>query len=203
MEKERAVRVFNRQAKQYARRREDPRVTRWRRSLLQDASGRVLELAVGAGANFPHYPAGVRVTAVDFSEGMLAQSRQAAEKIKLDAEFICADIDRVDFPQHVFDTVVSTLSLCAYEEPLKVLRSMQRWCKPDGRILLLEHGVSSNAVISLMQKIGDPILYRIIGCHQTRNITELTEESGLSVERMESRWFNTVHLIWAKPGPGY
>jgi ubiquinone/menaquinone biosynthesis C-methylase UbiE len=43
----------------------------WRRRLLQEVEGKVLELAVGAGANFPFYPQDVDITAVDFSQQIL------------------------------------------------------------------------------------------------------------------------------------
>ena len=42
-------------------------VRRLRRSLLERASGRVLEVAVGTGKNFPYYPPGCRITATDLS----------------------------------------------------------------------------------------------------------------------------------------
>lgn len=53
MDTERLIRIFDRQATDYDRKRDDPKQRRWRQKLIGSAKGEVLELAVGAGANFP------------------------------------------------------------------------------------------------------------------------------------------------------
>jgi len=199
MEKKKLIRIFDKQAAQYARKREDPVQTRWRQRLLSNAKGEVLELAVGAGANFSFYPHDVRVTATDFSMAMLEQAKIAASSHQISSSFTCSDSEELDFPAHTFDTVVSTLSLCSYVNPLQVLRNVNRWCRPDGQILLMEHGLSTNVAVSAAQKALNPLLHRIYGCHHTRNIVGLIRESGIEIVKLESHWLNMVHLIWAKP----
>ena len=51
------------------------------RRLLERASGRVLEVAVGTGKNFHHYPPDCRMTAVDVSREMLNIARERAGKL--------------------------------------------------------------------------------------------------------------------------
>lgn len=199
MEKQKLIRIFDKQADQYEKQREDPKQQRWRKHLLSQAKGEVLELAVGAGANFPFYPRDVKITATDFSEAMLAKAKEAAHNKGLDAHFRCADIEEMNFPEQSFDTIVSTLSLCSYRHPLKVLNDINRWCKPDGQILLMEHGISSNFTVAALQKGLNPLLYRVYGCHHTRDIAGLIRESGIVIEQVENYWLNMVHLIWAKP----
>ena len=46
-----------------------PGVRKLRRSLLDRASGRVLEVAVGAGKNFHYYPLDYRIIILDLSDG--------------------------------------------------------------------------------------------------------------------------------------
>ncbi|MCL6603170.1 MAG: class I SAM-dependent methyltransferase [Paenibacillus sp.] len=199
MEKQKLIRIFDKQATQYEKKTGDPSQKRFREHLLSHAKGEVLELAVGAGANFPYYPSGVKVTATDFSEAMLEKAKKAAKNHRIDANYICSDIEEVDFPNESFDTIVSTLSFCSYDNPLMVLKKIKRWCKPEGQILLLEHGISSNLAVSTAQKALNPLLYRAYGCHHTRNILGLIRESGLQINKVESRWLNMVHLIWANP----
>lgn len=191
--------IFDKQARAYASKREPALLVDWRRQLLEAAEGQVLELAVGAGANFPYYPPGVRVTAVDFSRGMLERARLAAARSHLDVQFVCGDIESLALPEQGFDTVISTLSLCAYEHPLAVLKRMRRWCRPTGRILLLEHGKSTSRPLAVLQKAADPLLYRMAGCHHTRDIDALVREAGLRVERMERCWLGMGSLVWARP----
>jgi ubiquinone/menaquinone biosynthesis C-methylase UbiE len=160
----------------------------------------VLELAVGAGANFPFYPPGIKITAADFSEAMLEKAKLAARHHRIDSVFVCSDIEEMNFPDHSFDTIVSTLSFCSYDNPLMVLDKISRWCRPDGQILFMEHGISSNPAVSALQKALNPLLYRVYGCHYTRNILGQIRESGLKINKVESYWLNMVHLVWASPG---
>ncbi|MGF7047928.1 ubiquinone/menaquinone biosynthesis C-methylase UbiE [Paenibacillus sp. DS2015] len=199
MEKEKIVRIFDKQAKQYENRKEGSTLRQWRQKLLQDADGEVLELAVGAGANFPFYPSGVKITATDISPEMLKKAKQASKVHNLQTKFVLSDIEELEFADHSFDTIVSTLSLCCYENPLKVLNKLNSWCSPEGKILLMEHGISSNIAYSTAQKVFDPLLYRFIGCHHARDMQDLLQKSGLTMIRVESYWMDTVKLIWAHP----
>lgn len=199
MNKQKQIRIFDKQAERYANFRENESQRRWRRQLLESARGRVLELAVGAGANFPYYPKHVQITAVDFSSLMLEKARNAAARNHVDATFIRADIEELSFPDGSFDTIVSTLSLCSYDEPHMVLGRLKRWCKPGGTMLFMEHGISSKMLVSAIQRTLDPVLYRMIGCHHTRNITELVEQAGISIQSVERHWLEMFYMIRAKP----
>jgi len=199
VEKQELIRIFDKQATQYEKNRENPKQKRWRQHLLSDAKGEVLELAVGAGANFPFYPPEVKVTATDFSEVMLEKAKRAAKHHQIKVDFICSDIEEMNFPDQSFDTIVSTLSFCSYDNPMIVLDKINRWCRPNGQILFMEHGISSNLAVSAVQKALNPLLYRAYGCHHTRNILGLIRESGLKINKVESYWLNMVHLIRANP----
>jgi ubiquinone/menaquinone biosynthesis C-methylase UbiE len=203
VEKQRLISIFDKQATQYERRREGKKLKRWRQSLLNHAKGEVLELAVGAGANFPFYPPDIKVTATDFSESMIEKAKRSAKHHHIDSDFICADIEEMNFSDRSivrsFDTIVSTLSFCSYADPLMVLHKINRWCRLNGQILLMEHGISSNPVVSAAQRALNPLLYRVLGCHQTRNILGMVRESGLQINKVESHGLNMVQLIWASP----
>lgn len=201
MEKDRLIRVFDKQADTWERRRKKRSMDReWRQKLLSGATGNTLEVAVGAGGNFQFYKPDVKVTALDFSPMMIEKARRAAEEYGILSEFHVGDIERVTLPEKSFDTVVSTLSLCAYSDPLQVLHQMNNWCKDDGYILLCEHGKSSFAPLNWLLNVIDPIQIRAVGCHLNRDILGLLSRSPLRVERMESHFFGMINLIWARPG---
>ncbi len=200
MDKHRLVRVFDKQADTWDRRRKKRTLdTKWREKLLGDAKGRVLEVAVGAGGNFQFYKRNVQVTALDFSPMMIGKARRAAEEYGIQTEFHVGDIETVELPERTFDTVVSTLSMCAYAEPLRVLQQMNRWCADDGHLLLLEHGTSSVLPLTWLQNLLDPLQVRTIGCHANRDILGLVSHSPLVIEQHESHLFGMFHLIWARP----
>jgi ubiquinone/menaquinone biosynthesis C-methylase UbiE len=73
---------------------------------------------------------------------MLGLARRRTEGLAWDVAFLVADAEALPFREHSFDTVVSSLALCTYVDPLAALLEFSRVCRPSGRILLLEHGRS-------------------------------------------------------------
>ncbi|WP_410768899.1 class I SAM-dependent methyltransferase [Fontibacillus sp. BL9] len=200
MKVEKQIHKFDKQANMYDRKREKRELGEHRRHLLSSARGKVLELGVGAGSNLPYYSSDIELTAVDFSPAMLEKVKLANDtKYGLKMEYIQGDVESLFLDEHDFDTVVSTLSLCAYRDPMKVLHNMSRWCKPGGRILLLEHGISSNGAIAFAQKTLDPLAYRFVGCHQNRDIMRLIADSPLKILKAEHHMSGMMHLIWCTP----
>src|SRR5699024_12282686 len=83
----------------------------------------------------------------------------------------------------LFDTVVSTLSFCGYDDPLQMLALANQWCKPGGTILLMEHGISRNRLLSLLQNMINPVAKWIVGCHQNRSEERRVGRRGGSRDR--------------------
>lgn len=204
MNKETLIRKFDKQAAMYDNKRRRLELGAYRRRLLHVAEGRVLELGVGAGANFPFYAPDVELTAVDFSPAMLAAAKTANDRqFGLNVRFIQGDAETLTLPDHAFDTVVSTLTLCAYRDPAGMLRKLNRWCKPGGRVLLMEHGLGRNKAVAFVQKAVDPLAHRIAGCHLDRDILGLVRDSPLVVEKAERHMaFGVLHLFWCRAAAG-
>lgn len=199
MEPKRLAAIFDKQAGLYAQRRHKKSFDlKWRRQLLQHARGRILEVAVGAGVNFQFYPKSAEVTAVDISPSMLEKAKEAAREYGVRSRFIASDIEDLTFPSASFDTVVSTLALCAYRHPVRVLNLFNQWCKEGGQVLLLEHGISSSRLIAWIQHKVTPWHVKKAGCYMNRDIMKIVTDSDLVVEKCESYWCESFHLIWAK-----
>ncbi|HEX7064664.1 MAG TPA: class I SAM-dependent methyltransferase [Bacillales bacterium] len=198
MEQEKRIRKFDKQAAKYAKKRNSQAANKWRRKLFNKASGHTLEVAIGAGMNFPYYSKSIKLTAVDFSPAMLKEARKGAAEHKIETDFILSAVEDLDFPSNSFDTIVSAGTLCTYEEPVRVLNLFNRWCKPDGQILLLEHGVTRFAPLAGLQKVLDPIAIKMIGCHQNRDIEKIVRRSDVRIEKIERAILGYLYLIWAK-----
>lgn len=199
MNKQKLIRKFNKQAAIYERNSRQRTLGTWRSRLLQDVQGKVLEVAVGAGANFPYYNRDtVELTAVDFSPEMLNSARRMAAGLNLKVSFHEQDIEKLELTESSFDCVVSTLSLCGYNDPVSVLNQMNRWCRPGGGIYLLEHGISHNRLLSLTQHIVNPAARLISGCHFNRDMLQIVHDSDVEMVRSERFWGGMIHLIWAR-----
>ncbi|TFB13472.1 class I SAM-dependent methyltransferase [Filobacillus milosensis] len=201
MKKEKLVKKYDNHVNMYEKHRCNPTLAQWRKQLIENnVQGKVLEVGVGVGANFPHYDQeNVHITAVDFSSEMLKSAKQTAEHYQLNANFIQEDVEKLHFERDSFECIVSTLSLCSYPNPIDVLNHFNDWCKEGGTILLMEHGLSSNSFLSVTQKVIDPVFRRISGCHCDRDILKLIEMSNLQINKVEGYWLDIISLVWAKP----
>lgn len=177
-------------------------VRRLRRRLLERARGRVLEVAVGTGSNLDHYPSTCRVTGLDLSRAMLERARRAAVASNRSLLPLQGDTERLPFRDGVFDTVVDTMTLCTYPDPVRALGELARVCRPDGRLLLLEHGLSDRRWLRWFQERRAEKHYRKAGCHWDRRPFDLVEGADLVVRHRERTFFGVFHLVEAGPPTG-
>ena len=174
-------------------------VSRLRRELLRRASGRVLEVAVGTGKNLRYYPRGGQITAVDLSPSMLAIARKRARRLGMSTTLIEMNAEALDFPDQSFDTVVDTLALCTFPNPVTVLREMARVCRGDGRILLLEHGRSDRDWLGRWQDRQADRHAKHLCCRWNRQPLELVRQAGLGLGAVRGTFFGIFQLIEAIP----
>ena len=170
---------------------------RLRRGLIGQARGRVLEVAAGTGRNLPFYPSGVQFTAVDLSSAMLSRARGRAARLGLAVQFSVQDGATLGFRDGSFDTVISTLTVCTFPDPVAALREMARVCRPGGQILLLEHGRSDRPWLSRWQDRRAPRHYRMLGCNLTREPLELARQAGLVIQSAHRHLLGMVFVIRA------
>ena len=172
-----------------------------RRGLLQQASGRILEVAVGTGKNLSYYPRACRIVAVDVSREMLNVARKRAAKLRMNVSFVLADAERLPFSDKSFEAVASSLTTCTFPNPVTALREMGRVCRTGEKILLLEHGRSDRKWLANWQDRRDDRHARQLGCHWNRRTPDLVREAGLKVSKARRSFFGIFHQIQAEPGP--
>ncbi len=170
-----------------------------RKRMISKAKGRVLEVGVGTGKNLRYYSAGCKITAIDYSPEMVEIAKQKAVDLKRQVDFQIMNAQKLDFPKESFDSVVDSLGLCTYPNPVQALKEMKHVCKKNGRILLLEHGISSNALIRKMQAWREEKHYEAFACNLMRNPEELVKKAGLEIVKVERKFFGIFYLIEARP----
>ncbi|HYO72421.1 MAG TPA: methyltransferase domain-containing protein, partial [Archangium sp.] len=136
---------------------------RWRRGLLAEARGEVLEVAVGTGKNLVFYPEACRVTGLDFSRAMLDEASRRARALHRPFEPREGDVTALPFADASFDTVTCTFAVCTFTEPLAALREMRRVCRPGGTLLLLEHVLPQERPLARAAHALAPLTRRAVG----------------------------------------
>lgn len=177
-----------------------------RRSLLYfHAKGFVLEVGAGTGRNVGYYsPRSVeRVLMTDSSDEMLARAkRKLKEYSQRKPQYACveADSQALNFPDDSFDTVVDTFGLCSYDDPVLTLKEMARVCKPDGKILLLEHGRSKSwdFITQYLDKHAERHA-KNWGCVWNRDLDQIIERSGLELDTLHTWHFGTTYYVVCRP----
>lgn len=170
-----------------------------RGKLLQQACGEVLAVAIGTGRDLPLFPSNCDITGIDLVEDMLKIARKRAEELNRKVELAEMDAEALSFPDHSFDTVVSTLGLCTYAHPLAALSEMNRVCKPNGKILLLEHGRSTVSGLGWLQDALNDRWCRKVSCQINRQPDVLVREAGLTINSNTRSFFGIIHTIVAHP----
>lgn len=162
--------------------------------------GRTLEVAVGSGLNLPYYSDAVTTAVgVDLSGGMLRQARQRAATLRRPVALAEMDAERLAFPEASFDTVAISMALCTVPDPAAALRELARVCRPEGRIVLLEHVLSPIRPIAFLQRRFSPLQERALGCHLDRRTVDTLRRLGFAVESERRRLFGIFRLVVARP----
>ncbi|MFI9450591.1 class I SAM-dependent methyltransferase [Amycolatopsis sp. NPDC052450] len=162
------------------------------------ATGDVLEVAVGTGLNLPLYPEGVTLTGIDLSDGMLAVARGRAERLGHPVTLRRADAHDLPFDADSFDTVVCTLGLCAIPDDGKALREMARILRPGGRLILLDHIASSSRAVRGLQWLAEKVTVPMAGEHFLRRPLDKIGGLGLAVEHRERFKLGLVERLVAR-----
>jgi ubiquinone/menaquinone biosynthesis C-methylase UbiE len=172
---------------------------RHRRRQFARAEGRVLDVACGTGTNFSYLPETVDLVGIDISPAMLEKAAAELDRQGLDGTLRQMDAEALEFDDDSFDTVISALSTCTFPDPVAALREMERVCRPDGRILLLEHGKSDVDVIARYQEWRADAKYATAGCRVTQQPLEIVERAGLNVETSRNAQFGRLTTIEIAP----
>ncbi len=173
---------------------------RWRKMLFDSSDGdTILEVGVGTGKNFDFYPPGKRITAIDFSPGMLSKARRRAIRKHVGVDILGMDVQDLQFDDRSFDMVVATFVFCSVPDPIRGLREIKRVCKKGGRIILLEHVRPGGRFLGEIFDVLNPITVKSMGVNINRNTVENMERASLHIVEKRDLFRDIVKLIVARP----
>lgn len=119
---------------------DEHRIFLWEQQIRRALNGRICRhvLDVGCGPGFFSVllaRLGYEVTAVDYTENMLAEARKNAAHYGVDIDFRRMDAQKLDFEDGIFDLVISRNVLWNLEQPEQAYREWIRVLKPNGTVM--------------------------------------------------------------------
>ena len=159
-----------------------------RARVLAGASGRVLEVGAGTGANLRWYPSAV--DHVDLCEPDPDMRRRLERRLDGGRWAFSTAVHGAaaggPFPADAYDTVVTTMVMCTVPDPAAAAAALRAVLADDGRVLYLEH-VHAGGLRGRLQSLVTPPWARVArGCHLDRPATAALRGAGLVP--VEQRW---------------
>jgi ubiquinone/menaquinone biosynthesis C-methylase UbiE len=162
-------------------------LTKYRRTAVAAARGRVLEIGIGSGLNFPLYGREVEfVYGIDPSPRLLSIARRRAAASGIPVGLLLGSATAIPLADNAVDTVVMTWTLCSIPKPPAALREMRRVLKPDGNLCFVEHGLSPEPGVERWQHRLTPAWRRLAGgCHLDRKMDDLIRQAGFDLTNLQ------------------
>lgn len=129
---------------------------------------------------------------------MLDHACHRADQLQLTVELIEADAHALSFPDASFDTVVCTFSLCAIPDDRQAVAEMIRVLRPGGRLLLLDHVISSGWPTRILQRLLDLVTVPLGGEHLCRRPLVHVRAAGLEIEERDRSKLGIVERVAAR-----
>lgn len=157
--------------------------------LMNQIEGDVLEVSCGTGRNIPYLNLENvnSITFMDSSEKMVEETqkkfRDKFPKFRNAAFAVgkAEDLEGIASDSFKYDTVVEAFGLCSHEDPVKALKNMAALLKPNGRIVLLEHGRSTWDMVNNHLDFRAEKRMETWACRWNLDIGELVDDAGLDI----------------------
>lgn len=147
--------------------------------------------------DFRYLPADIDVTAIDFSPAMLERAAQRVVESPSPLRLVQADVERLAFEDHHFDTVLTSCTFCSVRDPVKGLRELRRVLHDDGRLLMFEHVRPSFPYFGLMMDVMNPLV-RKLGPEINRKTADNIRAAGFRLTREYNVFLDMVKLFEAE-----
>ncbi|EJS42283.1 oms1p [Saccharomyces arboricola H-6] len=186
-----------------------------RKWLMKHCQGDVLEVSCGTGRNIKYLDM-TRINSITFLDSSENMMEIAHKKFRdkfpnyKKAAFVVGKAENLTdlaekgkpsqekAKQVRYDTIVEAFGLCSHEDPVKALNNFSKLLKPDGRIILLEHGRGQYDFVNKMLDNRADKRLNTWGCRWNLDLGEVLDDSDLEVVEEKRTHLGTTWCIVAK-----
>lgn len=103
--------------------------------------GKILEVGVGTGIGLPFYHKQHQIHGIDVSPDMLERAHRRVRRRRLGnvTQLEIMDARKMQFADNTFDAVVAAYVMSVVPEPNRVIKEIERVCKPGGDVIIVNH----------------------------------------------------------------
>ena len=178
---------------------EDKSLREWRKLLLSNISGYVLELGCGTGANLEFYSDTVKHLVLTEPSAHMQRKLQAKiSSCKIaNIELLSDKAEGISLSDSSVDAVVCTLVLCSVNHLEKSLTEIHRVLRPQGKLYFIEHVAATNNLKRYQWQRRLAFLWKCLasGCHIIRHTEEAITQAGFSIIEIDRQSMRGVPAI--------
>ena len=142
----------------------------------------VLDIGVGTGNALQFYPKHARVVGVDLSSGMLQQARKKIIEQNFDNMGVFqGNALELPFEESSFDHIFISHVISVVSQPELLVRESQRVAKAGAKIVILNHFLSTNRFIAMLEKWANPICEKI-GWRSDLALADLVAKTEIEID---------------------
>jgi phosphatidylethanolamine/phosphatidyl-N-methylethanolamine N-methyltransferase len=158
----------------------------------------ILEVGAGTGVGLVGYRPDCRVVAIDLSMPMLARARARLDRHRIRHVAVCRmDAMRLAFPDASFDAVYAPYVINVVPDPVRVAREMLRVCRPNGRLVFLNHFDGIDGTNGLATRIAGQVAATLTGVNWHLDFNQFLRDTGLCQPSIERVNFARVSAVVA------
>lgn len=122
----------------------------------------VLEIGVGTGLSFKHYPPNVKVVAFDYSLGMLKEARKKILENNLsNITLLQMDAQNIAFASNSFNKIFAAYVLTVVPDLQKVMNEIFRVAKHGAKVVIINHLPKREGIVAKIEKWLNPVFSKI------------------------------------------
>ena len=161
---------------------EKRRFSSWRKNFISPLKGTILEIGIGTGKSIKYYNENCKLLGIGLSEKMLQRAKERlARSGRENVTLKQMNAENLDLENDSFDYVVTSCVFCSVPDPVKGLKEIRRVLKPSGKLIMMEHVLSKNTLIALIEHINNPIMKLLTGVNINRNTRQNVINAGMKI----------------------